>query len=287
MPIIVGSPRSGTTLLRFMLDSHPQLAIPPETDFLSLGPKFRGRGDKLRKNFVRTLMNSPSQTPTWPDFEITEEAFWLTLTQIEPFTIAEGYRAFYRLYAERFGKARWGDKTPLYCLALDSIRTVIPEARFVHIIRDGRDVALSLRRMWFSPGWEIETQADYWRQCVTAARLAGVGHPDYMEVRYEELILNTRETLEAICTFIALEYDDAMLSYYNRTPERLKEHKGRFLPNGTTLISQDQRIRQQQRTTSPPDPACIFAWKSAMSVEERARFKLVAGDLLRELGYEG
>lgn len=65
-----------------------------------------------------------------------------------------------------------------------------------------------------------------------------------------------------------------------------KEHKGRFLPNGTTLISQDQRIRQQQRTTEPPDPACIFAWKSAMSVEERTRFKLVTGDLLRELGYE-
>lgn len=110
--------------------------------------------------------------------------------------------------------------------------------------------------------------------------------PGLHGVRYEELILNTRETLEAICTFIALEYDDAMLRYYNRTPERLKEHKGRFLPNGTTLISQDQRIRQQQRTTGPPDPACIFAWKSAMSVKERARFKLVAGDLLRELGYE-
>lgn len=286
MPIIVGSPRSGTTLLRFMLDSHPLLAIPPETGFLALGPKFRGRGDKLREKFFHTIINFPTEAPTWPDFEMSEESIWLTLTQIEPFTIAEGYRAFYRVYAERFGKSRWGDKTPLYCLELNSIRQVIPEAHFIHIIRDGRDAALSLRRMWFSPGWEIETQANYWRKCVMAARLAGIGRPDYLEVRYEELILNTRETLEAICTFIGLEFDDAMLSYYNRTPERLKEHKGRFLPNGTTLISQDQRIGQQQRTTEPPDPACIFAWKSAMSVEERARFKLVAGDLLRELGYE-
>ena len=285
MPIIVGSPRSGTTLLRFMLDSHSQLAIPPETAFLSLGAKIKGKGNKLKKNFFQRLVNFPNNAPNWPDFEIPEETFWNALTQIEPFTVADGYRAFYRLYAERFGKSRWGDKTPLYCLEIDSIRRVIPEARFVHIIRDGRDAALSLRRMWFSPGWKIGTQAEYWRKCVMSARLAGTGHPDYLEVRYEELILKTRETLEAICSFVGLEYEDGMLSYYDRTPERLKEHKGRILPNGTTL-SQSERIQQQQRTTGPPDPSCIFAWRSEMSIEDKARFKLVAGDLLKDLGYE-
>ncbi|HEY8185271.1 MAG TPA: sulfotransferase, partial [Pyrinomonadaceae bacterium] len=85
---------------------------------------------------------------------------------------------------------------------MDKIRKVIPEARFIHIIRDGRDAALSLRRMWFSPGWEIETQAAYWRRCVLAARKAGLGRADYCEVRYEDLVLNTRETLKAICKFV-------------------------------------------------------------------------------------
>jgi hypothetical protein len=66
MPIIVGSPRSGTTLLRFMLDSHPELAIPPETGFLVLGPKLRGRGDKLREKFFRGIINFPSKAPAWP-----------------------------------------------------------------------------------------------------------------------------------------------------------------------------------------------------------------------------
>ena len=268
------------------MDSHPQLAIPPETSFLSRGLRFRGSGDKLRENFFDAIVNFPANLPTWPDFEISAESFWLTLKQIEPFTVTEGYRAFYRLYAERLGKSRWGDKTPLYCFELNSIRQLIPEARFIHIIRDGRDAALSLRRMWFSPGWDIEIQAGYWRKCVMAARLAGIGHPDYLEIRYEKLILKSRETLEAICSFINLDYDDAMLTYYYRTPERLKEHKGRLLPNGTILVSQEQRIQQQQRTTSPPDPACIFAWKTTMSVDERARFKLVAGDLLSELGYD-
>jgi hypothetical protein len=286
MPFIVGSPRSGTTLLRFMLDSHPEMAIPPETGFLNLRPKFWWRGDKLRERFFRALIAYPQQTPAWPDFEIPEEAFWEALLEITPFTIPEGYRAFYRLYAARFGKPRWGDKTPLYCLELNAVRRVLPEARFIHIIRDGRDAALSLRRMWFSPGWEIETQAAYWRECVLAARNAGLGRPDYLEVRYEDLILKTRETLERVCAHVRLDYDDAMLSYYTRTPARLREHKGRSRPDGAPLRTQEQRIRQQERTTKPPDPACVFAWKREMSTEERERFRLVAGDLLKDLGYE-
>jgi len=85
MPIIVGAPRPGTTLLRFMLDTHPEMAIPPETGFLALFPHF------------------------------------------------------YQLYASRFAKPRWGDKTPSYCHHMQNIEEVLPEAHFIHIIRDGRD----------------------------------------------------------------------------------------------------------------------------------------------------
>jgi hypothetical protein len=286
MPVIVGSPRSGTTLLRFMLDAHPDLAIPPETGFLTFAPKPRGRGDKLRENFFRVITNYPEPVPAWPDFEMPEESFRAALAEINPFTISEGYRAFYRLYAARFGKSRWGDKTPLYCLGLDAIRRILPEARFIHIIRDGRDAALSLRRMWFSPGWEIETQAAYWRKCILAARRAGRGRADYIEVRYEDLILNPRATLQQVCDHSGLSYDRAMLDYYTRTPERLKEHKGRTRADGTPLLTQEQRLLQQARTTTPPDPTCVFAWKRVMSADERQRFQRVAGELLKDLGYE-
>ncbi len=285
MPIIVGSPRSGTTLLRFMLDANSELAIPPETGFLTLSEKLRGKGNKLRQKFFHAVVNY-SQPPSWPDFEIPEETFRTALNEIEPFNISEGFRTFYRLYAARCGKTRWGDKTPIYCRYLNAIRRVLPEARFIHIIRDGRDAALSLRRMWFSPGWEIETQASYWRDCVLAARRAGVGRDDYLEVRYEELIINTEETLKRVCAHAALTYEAAMLNYYERAPERLKEHKGRVLPDGTPLLTQEQRLQQQKRTTEPPDPGCVFAWKQMMDTNEQKRFGRVAGDLLKELGYE-
>lgn len=286
MPIIVGSPRSGTTLLRLMLDSHPELTIPPETGFLEVAPKLEGKGDKLREHFFRAVINYPQPFPNWPDFEITEEVFWAALTDIVPFTIPAGFRAFYQLYAARIGKPRWGDKTPLYCLELNTIRAVLPEARFIHIIRDGRDAALSLRKMWFSPGAEIETQAGYWRKSVLSARRAGLGCADYLEVRYEDLILNPREVLERICAFAGLSYEESMLRYYLRAPERLREHKGRSRPDGTEVVTREQRLLQQRRATEPPDPTCVFAWKRLMSTEERLKFRLVAGDLLAELGYE-
>ena len=285
MPIIVGAPRSGTTLLRFMLDAHSELALPPETGFLTVAPALTGSGDKLREKFFHAVVNYAAPAGPWPDFEIPQEVFWDALTQIRPFDISEGYREFYRLYAERCRKPRCGDKTPLYCRHIDTIRTVLPEARFIHIIRDGRDAALSLRRMWFSPGSKIEIQASYWRDCVLAARTAGVGRGDYIEIRYEELILNTREVLARVCAHLALTFEEGMLSYYKRAPDRLKEHKGRLFANGTVL-TQKERIQQQQRVTSPPDPTCISAWKRLMKPLERKRFQLVAGDLLKELGYE-
>src|SRR5438132_939957 len=108
MPIIVGAPRSGTTLLRFMLDAHPEVAIPPETGFLTIGGDFAAQDDELREAFFGAVTRYPSDMPAWEDFGIPGEVFRAALSGIEPFTVVEGYRAFYRLYAARFGKPRGG-----------------------------------------------------------------------------------------------------------------------------------------------------------------------------------
>ncbi len=285
MPVILGAPRSGTTLLRFMLDAHSQLAIPPETAFLRLGPELVAKNVTAR-DFFHTIIGFPETAPAWGDYGIDETAFRNALDRLAPFTVADGFRTFYRLYAARFGKSRWGDKTPLYCKAIDPIRQVLPEARFVHIIRDGRDAALSLRQMWFSPGHDIETQAAYWRDCVTAARTAGLGRPDYREVRYESLIEHPAAVLKDVCAFIALDFEDSMLDYHLRTPQRLTEHKTRLRPDGTPLVTRDRRLDQVKLTTAPPDASRVHAWKREMTADEQQRFAAVAGDLLVELGYE-
>lgn len=285
MPVIVGSPRSGTTLLRFMLDAHPELAIPPETGFLAL-PGFEGDESAAREHFFNSVTNYPPETPGWDDFSIPKELFRAELDEIESFTPAAGFRMFYRLYAARFNKPRWGDKTPLYCMHLERIATVLPEARFVHIVRDGRDVALSLREMWFSPGWEIETQAAYWCRCIQSAREQSARCRHYLEVHYEDLILDTRKTLEQICIFLELDFDESMLRYHERTPARLREHGGRSFPDGKVLLTHEQRLRQQLLTTEAPNCNRVFAWKRDMNNDDRNRFEAVAGQLLCDLGYE-
>jgi len=286
MPIIVGAPRSGTTLLRFMLDSHPDMAIPPETGFLSIADRLKGSGDALRRDFFEAVTTFPPDAPGWNDFGLPDDEFWATLLDIDPFSVADGYRAFYRTYAARFGKGRWGDKTPMYCLHVSSIEAVLPEARFVHIIRDGRDVALSLREMWFSPGHSMEAQADHWRSCVSTARQQGAACQHYMEVRFEELIEHTEGVLRSLCEFIDLPYSPEMLAYHLRTPGRLEEHRDRRRTDGSVLVSHAARLRQQAAVTLPPQASRIDTWKQRMSGDERHRFEAIAGPLLLELGYE-
>jgi hypothetical protein len=285
MPVVVGAPRSGTTLLRLMLDSHPELAIPPETGFLSAARRLRGRGDALRERFFRTVTAFPPEAPSWADYGIPADDFRSALRRIEPFTASAGFRAFYRLYAARHGKPRWGDKTPVYCLEIGLIRRVLPEARFVHIIRDGRDVALSLRRQWFTPGRDMATLAKYWARCVVRARRAGLGRRDYLEVRFEELVREPGPVLARVCRFLELEWSPALLEHHTRAAARLGEHTGGIAPDGTLLISREQRLRQQESSLHAPDPARIGGWRTEMLPEERAEFERVAGKLLRELGY--
>jgi hypothetical protein len=285
MPVIVGSPRSGTTLLRFMLDAHPDMAIPPETGFLPGVANLTDAGDALRDAFFRLVTTTPAEAPAWADFGIDADAFHRELMRIQPFGPADGVRAFYRMYADRFGKPRYGEKTPLYGRHLAVIEKLLPEAHFIHIIRDGRDVAVSLRRHWFSPGRDIATQARYWRDNVAAARQQGAVCRHYREILYEDLLRDTERTLRPLCEFLKLPFTPSMLDYHLRTPQRLREHKARLRIDGSVVVDQETRLRQQEMTTKPPDTDRIGAWKTAFTGAECAEFGAIAGSLLSELGY--
>ncbi len=138
-PFVVGVNRSGTTLLRLMLDAHPDLTIPPETHFVPEVIRLARRDGGTRVRMVRTM----TRHPRWGDFGIDARELRGRVAHIKPAKAGPVVRAFYELYAESQGKARWGDKTPRYMRAMPRIEKALPEARFIHIIRDGRDVALS------------------------------------------------------------------------------------------------------------------------------------------------
>ena len=281
-PFIVGAPRSGTTLLRLMLDAHPRIAIPAETGFFATLASLSDQGTvpDSADEFLQLI----TAAHTWPDFGLSESHFEAELSAVSPFSVAEGLRVFYRLYAAGHGKSGWGDKTPAHIYHLRLIQATLPEARIIHIIRDGRDVALSLREVWFSPGREASVLAAYWADAVRAGREGGARCEHYLEVRYEELVSNTRATVRGVCEFLSLPFSEQMLDYHRTARERLSEATDSKQPDGR-VITIAERLHQQRLTGYPPDNQRAGRWRKELSADDRREFDAVAGDLLEELGY--
>src|SRR5262245_5065642 len=272
MPIVVGVPRSGTTLLRMMIDAHSDVAIPPETGFLpalaELDP---------RENASTTAASIITGFHTWPDFALDAATFRETLARMSPVTPADAARTFYRAYAARFNKSRWGEKTPTYGSAIDRIATLLPEARFIHIIRDGRDVMVSVRPLWFRPGDTVEACAADWLNRLAHTRALGAGVRHYLELRYEALVRDPAATLETICEFLELRFDPQMLTYYQRAASRLDEHQPLYTAQGALVVSKADRLRNQRFVTAPPQEERIGRWKTELTEDEQNRFEAVAG----------
>jgi hypothetical protein len=281
-PFIVGVGRSGTTLLRMMLDAHPQLTIPPETHFV---PELIKASRGWRASPERSL-EVITTSRRWGDFDLDPEELLGRFRALDRFGPTGVLRAFYGLYAEGKGKPRWGEKTPVYVTSMTAIAQVLPEARFVHLIRDGRDVALSKARRALGEPSPTARSARVWRDRILAARRQARRLPHYLELRYEDLVLEPASRLRRVCEFVQLPWDDAMLSYHERAPERLRE-VARDLPtrHGGRRPA-EERITAHALTQEPPRPERVYAWREEMSDADLQVFEAEAGELLAELGYE-
>ena len=153
------------------------------------------------------------------------------------------------------------------------IQRLLPEAYFIHIIRDGRDVALSIKDVWFGPD-TFEKAGGWWLTRITSAREQAAFLPHYLESRYENLVLDPQTELKRVCEFIELPYDPAMLNF--------TETRGAVLRHNKPIKGDDIHplITQKLQTTR------IGRWKTDMAKSDRRQFEKVAGKMLVELGYE-
>ncbi|MDQ2675442.1 MAG: sulfotransferase, partial [Actinomycetota bacterium] len=211
-PFVVGVGRSGTTLLRLMLDAHPQMAMPPETHFFESVLAASGRLRFGPEQALLAIREDPRRR--WNDFGITEDELLDRFEAIEPFNVSDALRAFYALYAEKQGKPRWGDKTPTYVKTMRRIQRALPEARFIHVIRDGRDVTLSNNKRMLERGHRdplpAETSAARWRKRIETARADSAHLDAYLEIRYEDLVADTEPALRRVCDYLELDFDPVM-----------------------------------------------------------------------------
>lgn len=267
--IVLGSQRSGTTMLRLMLNNHPNLAIPHESGFITdYFKRLREYGDLACKDNARRLLNDVATHPHVRRGKLIVDP---EAVLARPIRTYRGFvDAIFSCYAEAQGKSRWGDKTPSYTAEIDIVRCIFPDAKIVHLVRDGRDVVLSQRSIeWMSSN--LPKLVLDWQWMTTIAHKVGaVIGPDFLEVRYEDLVCRTEEVLQQICHFIGENYDPSMLNYS---------------ANATVMVPHES-LKWHRNSVRPPDQTQVQKWKTQLSKSERILFEQLAGETLDLFGYE-
>ena len=276
---IVGCPRSGTTLLQRMMDAHPQVAVIPEIGWLA--SRYEKREGLTPEGLVApALVDKLFEERTFGRYgalPVSREELRDLLACGHPISYAE----LISLLFDRYGAARGKDLVACKSAGLTpKVRTLHElwrRAKFIHLIRDGRDVCLSAigwrkaeKLASRFPSWRedpVSTAAAWWEWHVQPALEAGrsLGPQLYYEVRYESLVVHAADELAGLCAFLGIPYENAMLRFHEDRAQR-------------------EATADAKHAWLPPTPG-LRDWRSQMPREDVERFEAVAGDLLDELAY--
>lgn len=267
---IVGTQRSGTTLLRLMLNSHSKIAIPEEGTFwMPLLRRSKGKIDrKIKsselKNYFKYIQNN-TQFKLWG---IDPQAAFDEIRREEGCTLAELMSKLYDCYASTHNKTIWGDKTPSFFRMISILSKLFPSARFIHLLRDGRDVYLSLRRMDSSKN-NIGVAALEWSYKIQKAQkdLSSLDPRKVLEIRYEDLVGKPDEELKKICHFLELEYESNMSTYWQTSSHFIGAHHSNLIFKPITQSS-------------------VGRWKKELKCQELKVFEWFTGSTLESWGYQ-
>lgn len=283
-PVIVGCPRSGTSLLAVMLDAHPDVAMPPETAFVKHVARLQGDAADLARRFVEIVTTDRAPVSNWSDFGLDAADLRACVAAIVPFTLTAGVRGFFDLYASAQGKPRAGEKTPDDTFLMREIDAMLPEARFIHVIRDPRDTVLSWQKTWFAPSRDPGVLGAGWRHHVETGRQGGTAVAHYVETRYEDLVRSPQRELRRLCQYLELEYSPAMENPSRQGAARIARLNGRMHASGR-MISREDRTSIHRNLAQPPIQARVDVWRREMSAADRKAVERAASPLMQELGY--
>lgn len=214
---IIGSGRSGNTLLRRILQANPTIHIPPETYVLSnVINTFRNNAGIFWGDLVSLLLSKFMLHPEFEtlnlDFRPLYEKLYNTPKNKRSlcYIIDQIYK-YHALTVAQKETIRWGDKTPLNTMHLEDISKTFPAAQYVHIIRDGCDVIASYLKSGIYT--ELEGAANRWRKSIeNVNKLKSLYPTQVYEIKYEDLVSNTSEIVKNVCSFLNIKYTDDMLS---------------------------------------------------------------------------
>ena len=282
---IIGNPRSGTSMFRLMLTSHQNLAIAPESGFMLWWKNkysdwsVEDNTDRLDE-FISDLFTS-RRFEYW---ELKESEVKSFIKEQQPMKYSELISLVYMLWAKKIDKedAVWGDKNNYYLNHIPELNELYPDAKFIHIIRDGRDVATSYMKLseiknkvHLAPNLpdEIAVIAKEWTSNISTilASLSRIENEKYTEIRYEDLISNPELELKRICQFLNLVYDESMLGFneYNR------KHN----------LEPKDYMSWKAETYKKLNSDAVGKWKSILSLDQIAIFEKIAKEPLNRFNY--
>ncbi len=267
---VVGSGRSGTTMLQLMLNAHPKIAMQGELHFfedvLALKDEWATLSDdEDLANFFRKIpeLHSLKYLPQLEKYlELTHQRMKEGGRSYEDF-----HRYMMEVYAQQKGATRLGEKTPSNVRYMEQLLAMYPNACIIHIIRDPRAVVASMIKVPFT-GNDVLSNVIKWKLDIEYSQRMKTEHAsNYIEVRYEDLVSDPTLTLKNICEFIGEPYSEDMLGFY------------------MTASSYTNTESWKEGTTKAVHEASVDKWRSELAPSQVYIIEKIAGRLLGKVGY--
>lgn len=284
---IIGSPRSGTSLLRLIATSHSKIIIPPECGFIVWLHDKYGRwnvSDTVDREIRNQYLDDLYACKKFDTWELERDTLETLLLEQNPQDYASLCAAVVIAFGRKLKESPivWGDKNNFHTDYLPLLQRIYPEARFLHIVRDGRDVACSYREVMehrsaspYAPRLPTDIQkiAEEWSSNVLGVErhLGKLPASTRRLVRYEDLVENPQLEIMSICRWLELPFEEQML----------RPHE----VNGKLNLEPALTLNWKRRTLEPVSTDTVGRFQELLSVEEKARFASVAGDTLSLFGY--
>jgi hypothetical protein len=270
-PFIVGCGRSGTTLVQALLDAHPEFAVPFESYFPVWFARHLERYERADGFALATFLDDVLAHESFRRWNLDTDWVRATIEADAPANYADAVRACFAAYARARGKPRYADKTPIFISSIPLLAGLFPEAVFVHLVRDGRNVALSRGgARWGTHRPDLELLV--WRTQIERGRRDGraLGPDRYREIHYEALVDDVEAVARELCGFVKADFDPAMLQYQDRAGQ----------------ILESQPFPEDHQNLLRPPTKGLRDWRTELTADQVALFDALAGETLRRFGYE-
>jgi len=227
---ILGCERSGTTMLRLILHSHTNIAIPPQTKYIKKVYKrrlFFGNlsKQKNKNNIIKWFYDNHNKKTKIIDLGLNPNDIKSEMTKSGN-SLGAILSTIFQLYSSQQNKSRWGDKHPYYIKYLDQLFKLFPDAQVIHIIRDGRDAVASLKSM---PWWKNNSIYSMlnWQEAISNGKRAMLKYSSnqFIEIRYEDIIEDHEKNIKILCDFLEEDFSPKMLEFHKIADTAVPNYK--------------------------------------------------------------